>query len=79
MMRWHGTRTQRQPARATPVEGTPSTRSGGRATSPRRRAWLTCGTVPNHHEHLRLAGHDVEVTEDEVGVVELHLENSHRS
>jgi hypothetical protein len=26
------------------------------------------------HEHLVLAGHHVEVTEDDIGVTELHLE-----
>jgi hypothetical protein len=27
-----------------------------------------------HQEHLEIAGRDVEVTEDEIGVAELHLE-----
>ncbi|MDX6227765.1 MAG: hypothetical protein QOI76_1155 [Frankiales bacterium] len=66
MKRWQGNRTH--PAEASPVTG----HAG--AAPPRRRPWLTRSAVPTHQEHLRLAGHSVAVTEDEVGVVELHLE-----
>ena len=38
------------------------------------RLWLRRTKKPVHHEHVRLAGHDTDVTTDELGVVELHLE-----
>ncbi|BEP14160.1 hypothetical protein acdb102_24710 [Acidothermaceae bacterium B102] len=37
-------------------------------------AWLRRSRQPLRHEHVELNGFDVEVTEDEIGVVELHLE-----
>ncbi len=39
-----------------------------------RRSWLSKGTAPVRHEHVTIAGRSVEITEDAVGVVELHLE-----
>ena len=39
-----------------------------------KTVWLHRSREPLRHEHVEIAGHDVEVTEDEIGVVELHLE-----
>ena len=49
--------------------GAPATRT------PRSRTpWLRRAHQPVRQEHVVITGRDVEVTEDEVGVVELHLQ-----
>ena len=39
-----------------------------------RTGWLRRSRQPLRHEHVEINGHDVEITEDEIGVVELHRE-----
>jgi hypothetical protein len=41
---------------------------------PPKTGWLHRTGEPVRHEHVEVGGYNVEVTEDEIGVVELHLE-----